>query len=118
MSDTLIGEVTVKATRLNELRYFLPFWTEAYVNGVVKKVQVPGGFYQVRLKSSNGIYYVQTISGYSTQYEGQLFPVLGAVDGSIRKRPGIPMPWNLNGWTFWVFIVVIIYYSAKRKKKK
>lgn len=118
MSDTLIGEVTVKATRLNELRYFLPFWTEAYVNGVVKRVQVPGGFYRVRLKGSNGIYYVEAISGYVTQYEGQLFPVLGAVDGSLRKRPGIPMPWNLNYWTSWVVIAVIVYVYSNRKKRK
>jgi len=118
MSDTFTYDVTVKAERMNELRFFWPFWTKAFVNGEVKRVQVPAGFYRVRLKGSNGLLYVENITGLTTQYEGELFPVLGLVDGDTRKRPGIPMPWNLNSWTSWVLIAVIVYVYSKRKKRK
>ena len=118
MSDTFTYGVTVKAERLNELRFFWPFWTKAFVNGEVKRVQVPAGFYRVRLKGSNGLLYVEDIKGLQTQYDGELFPVLGLIDGDTRKRPGIPMPWDLSSWTSWLFIAVIIYVFAKRKKRK
>jgi len=118
MSDTFTYDVTVSAERMNELRFFWPFWTKAFVNGAVKRVQVPGGFYRVRLKGSNGLLYVEDIAGLKTQYEGELFPVLGLVDGDTRKRPGIPMPWNLKSWTSWVLIAFIVYVYSKRKKRK
>ena len=118
MSDTFTYDVTVKAERLNELRFFWPFWTKAFVNGEVKRVQVPAGFYRVRLKSSGGLLYVENITNLKTQYEGELFPVLGLIEGDTRKRPGIAMPWNLNSWTSWLFIAFIVYVFAKRKKRK
>ena len=118
MSDTFIYEVTVTSKRMDELRFFWPFWTKAFVNGEVKRVRVKAGFYRVRLKDPSGLLYVEDIPGLKTQYEGQLFPVLGLIDGDARQRPGIPMPWNLNSWTSWVFIALIIYVFAKRKKRK
>lgn len=118
MSDTFTYDVTVKAERMNELRFFWPFWTKAFVNGEVKRVQVPAGFYRVRLKGSNGLLYVEDIAGLKTQYEGELFPVLGIIDGDTRKRPGIPMLWNLKNWTSWLLIAVIVYFYSKRKKRK
>ena len=40
MSDTFTYDVTVKAERMNELRFFWPFWTKAFVNGEVKRVRL------------------------------------------------------------------------------
>ena len=118
MSDTFTYDVTVKAERMNELRFFWPFWTKAFVNGEVKRVQVPAGFYRVRLKGSNGLLYVEDIAGLKTQYDGELFPVLGLIDGDTRKRQGIGMPWDLKNWTSWLLIAVILYVYSKRKKRK
>lgn len=118
MSDLGTHYVVVTDKRMNELRFFWPFWTKAFVNGEVKRVRVPAGVYRVRLMSSDGLLYVEDIKGLQTQYEGQLFPVLGLIDGDTRKRPGIPMPWDLSSWTSWLFIAVIIYVFAKRKKRK
>ena len=118
MSDIFTYDVTVTAVRMNELRFFWPFWTKAFVNGEVKRVQVPAGFYRVRLKGSEGLLYVEDIAGLTTQYEGELFPVLGLIDGDTRKRQGIGMPWNLKHWTSWVLIALIVYVYSKRKKRK
>lgn len=118
MSDTFTYDVVVKAKQMNELRFFWPFWTKAFVYGEVKRVQVPAGIYRVRLISSDGLLYVDDIPGLQTQYEGELFPVLGLIDGNTRKRSGIPMPWNLKAWTSWLLIAVIVYVYLKNKKRK
>lgn len=117
MSD-FTYEVKVVDTRINEDRYFLPFWTKAYVDGQEQKVKAPAGIYKVKLRSSKGIYYVDKVPGYQTQYPGQLFPVLGLLESDTRKRPGIPMPWNVKGWLFWVLLILALYLFKPFKKIK